>query len=489
LSNASSSPNERTARALPLLRVAAESFDVGIVGGGFAGTMVAVGLARLVARPLRIVLFDRSAAFGRGAAYSPESDSCLLNVRAKAMGAFPDAEGDFLRWLRSVGYASDDADLGERFLPRRLYGDYLCSLLERCTANGTIVERRAACVTGLTSTDDGYALDTACATRTFAKSVVVAIGNLPPGGFGDPALTAAMRAHARNPWQLLAGERVAPDARILIVGTGLSALDVILHLDATGHRGTIAMLSRHGRFPLPHASSGSASGLTPGPLSGAPADVVRSIRRLVREAERAGCNWQDVVDALRPHANRIWQHWSPVEQRRFARHVAPLWEIHRHRAPQSTIDTRDRLIAAGRLAVHRGRLMRLTPEGSGWHATFAAHGTQGAPAVLAADVIVDCTGPRRDIAGSGDAFVESLLARGIAHAGPLGTGFAAAADGAFTSSAATAPIYALGTPLRGTLAETSAVREIRGQAQAIAEAIATRLANPAQHLRTAGADG
>jgi uncharacterized NAD(P)/FAD-binding protein YdhS len=481
-------PFEPSGRAFPPLRVAAESFDVGIIGGGFAGTMAAVWLARLAPRPLRIVLFDRSAAFGRGAAYSPGSDACLLNVRAKAMGAFADAEGDFVRWLRAVGYGVEDPDLGERFLPRRLYGEYLCSLLDRSAANGTLIERRAACVAGLTPTDDGYALDTACATRTFAKSVVVAIGNLPPGGFGVPALTTAMRTHARNPWQFLAGEQVAPDARVLIVGTGLSALDVLLHLEAGGHRGRIAMLSRHGRFPLPHASCASASGMTPGPLAGVPADIVRSVRHFVRDAEGAGCAWQDVIDALRPHADRVWQNWSLAEQRRFLRHVAPLWEIHRHRAPQSTLDTRDRLIAAGRLTVHRGRLTQLNADAAGLCATFVPAGGSGAPTALNVDVVIDCTGPRRDIAASGDGFVESLLARGIAQAGPLGIGFAATPELALMTTFSGAPIYALGTPLRGMLAETSAVREIRCQAQAVAAAIVERLAPAMLRVRST-ADG
>jgi uncharacterized NAD(P)/FAD-binding protein YdhS len=463
-----------------------EAYDIAIVGGGFAGSLVAIQLARRAQAPLRIVLFDRADAFGRGAAYSPTSDACLLNVRAKAMGAFPEAERDFLRWLRAAGYGADDVDLGERFMPRRLYGRYLCELLDRSAARGTIIERRPAEVVGLEPEAQGALLQTADGARTFARGVVLAIGNLPPGGFGDSALDAAMARHARNPWQLLAGGApVEPDADVFVVGTSLTALDVVLHLAASGHRGRIAMLSRRGRFPLAHPAQSDPCVVLPA-VSGSPATVVRAVRVLVAEGERVGRPWQDTIDALRPQLNRIWQSWPVDEQRRFARHVAPVWEIHRHRVPQSTLDVRDALAAAGRLRVFRGRLVGLTIDGSGLRAAFTERAA-AAPRVERADVIVDCTGPRRNITASGDPFVKSLLDRELVQPSPLALGFAAHSDGSLAREASGLPLFALGTPLRGLLAETSAVREIRCQAETVAVALLSALTTVEAPRAAAGA--
>jgi uncharacterized NAD(P)/FAD-binding protein YdhS len=177
-------------------------------------------------------------------------------------------------------------------------------------------------------------------------------------------------------------------------------------------------------------------------------------------------DWHGVVDAVRPQANRVWDQWTLGEQRQFLRHLAPLWEVHRHRAPASTLGVCEELRAAGRLRVHRGRLAEVERDGTGFRVTYAAweHG----PRTLHADTIVDCTGPRRDIARSGDALIEALFEGGLARPGAL----AASADNVLTGAPGAAPIYALGTPLRGTFAESSGVREIRIQARTIAESLA-----------------
>jgi uncharacterized NAD(P)/FAD-binding protein YdhS len=250
----------------------------------------------------------------------------------------------------------------------------------------------------------------------------------------------------------------------------LSALDVMLHLTANGHRGTLTMLSRHGRFPLAHAPSAPGEAAFAAQLGGTPRDVLRTVRGLVRDGAHAGRTWHDLIDAIRPQTNRVWQSWTPAQQRQFNRHLAPLWEIHRHRAPASTLAICDELRASGRLHVTRGRLRRLERTRDGLRVTYEAWNS--GERELRADAIVDCTGPRRDIARSGEALINALFETGLARPGELGMGFAATTDGRLTGDPGAPPIYALGTPLRGTFAETSAVREIRVQARIIAETIA-----------------
>lgn len=448
--------------------------DVAIVGGGFSGTVVAAQLARLARRPLRLVVFDRDGAFGRGTAYAPEADRFILNVRAKAMGAFPDAEDDFLNSLRATGYGAGDPDLGERFVPRRLYGEYLCALLEQSAAGMVRVERRRASVAAAVPLADGYALETGCATRIAAKAVVLAIGNLPPGGCGDALPPGSMARHARNPWELIAQSQVDRDADVLIVGTGLTALDVLLHLTANEHRGAIAMLSRRGRFPLAHATSPAAGAVTLPTFAGKPIDVLRAVRREVRAAVRSGKSWHAVVDGLRPQTNRIWQRWSTLERQQFHRHLESVWEICRHRSPQATLDVANAQIQAGRVRLVRGRVRAIEPEPGGLRVTYGCSDS-AQPGVLRADVLVDCTGPRLRLAASGDPLIENIFARELARPGPLGIGLAAAPDGTLLGASGRPPLYALGTPLRGMLAESSAVREIRVQALSVARSILAAL--------------
>ena len=95
-----------------------EGYDaaVGIVGAGFAGTMVAAQLAR---RGVSSLLVDPAPDHGPGTAYSTTDPAHLLNVPAKGMSAWPDAPDDFVAFS---GGAPD------RFVPRRDYGRYLSAI-------------------------------------------------------------------------------------------------------------------------------------------------------------------------------------------------------------------------------------------------------------------------------------------------------------------------------------------------------------------------
>jgi uncharacterized NAD(P)/FAD-binding protein YdhS len=52
-------------------------------------------------------------------------------------------------------------------------------------------------------------------------------------------------------------QHVAQDREILLLGSGLTAIDQVLALRAGEFRGTIHILSRHGLLPQPHKSTSS----------------------------------------------------------------------------------------------------------------------------------------------------------------------------------------------------------------------------------------
>src|SRR5580700_4724957 len=106
---------------------------IAIIGGGFSGLMTAVNLARLSQSPLHVTLINQHYPRGRGVAYGARRTEHLLNVAARNMSAFPDMPGHFLEWLRTRSeYDSvPDIELRERFIPRMIYGDYLCGLMQQ----------------------------------------------------------------------------------------------------------------------------------------------------------------------------------------------------------------------------------------------------------------------------------------------------------------------------------------------------------------------
>jgi uncharacterized NAD(P)/FAD-binding protein YdhS len=100
-------------------------------------------------------------------------------------------------------------------------------------------------------------------------------------------------------------------------------------------------------------------------------------------------------------------------------------------------------------------------------------------AELALDVAIPTTGPAMDVRALDDALVRSLLSSGNARPGPHGLGFATADDGAVLGALENR-LWTLGGLRRGDLWESTAIPEIRAQARALGETMASR-------LRTAGA--
>ena len=110
-----------------------------IIGGGFCGTITAVNLMRNTDAPLKITIVNSGAPFIRGVAYSAYSQQHLLNVVAGNMSAFPDDNLHFINWLLAHDtYKHYDKSLLENtFIPRNIYGDYLCDIW-----NAAIVKKK-----------------------------------------------------------------------------------------------------------------------------------------------------------------------------------------------------------------------------------------------------------------------------------------------------------------------------------------------------------
>src|SRR3954470_20789195 len=113
-----------------------------IVGGGAAGALQALHLAKAGIGP--VTLIERSRAPGRGVAYSTQRPEHLLNVPARRMSAFASDPEHFTRW-----YSARAGGTAEDYAPRMLYGDYLTELLGAAGAEivkGEAVEVRDGAV-------------------------------------------------------------------------------------------------------------------------------------------------------------------------------------------------------------------------------------------------------------------------------------------------------------------------------------------------------
>ena len=318
---------------------------IAIVGAGFCGTLAAVHLLREPPPgPTHILLLNRSGTLARGVAYGTNSERHVLNVPAGRMGAFPDAEDDFLRYLRR----RDPSIHGSAFVPRQEYGEYLEFLL-RDAAERAADHCRFESLVGEVI-DIEAPLDGRCrihlrdsSQAIVADRVVLALGNYLPA---DPSLEVvctdffASSRYVRDPWKADALAAIEPQHPILLVGTGLTMLDVVSDLRHRGALGLITALSRHGFLPQAHRELRSGP---PRPAEQAGALLLpsslrartRALRDWIRHIEACGGDWRDVIASLRPLTPGLWQSTGSADRARFLRHLKPFWEVHRHRcAPE-----------------------------------------------------------------------------------------------------------------------------------------------------------
>lgn len=273
-----------------------------------------------------------------------------------------------------------------------------------------------------------------------------------------------------------------PHAEVVVLGSGLTAIDIVLGLRRAGHRGRIRMVSRNGRLPLPHAVPGEAPlALPPDAFRGGPRTVLHALRRAARERTSAGLGWQGALDAIRPHVTAIWRAWTPAQRRQFMRHARPMWEIHRHRAPRPVLAEIERQLRDGTLVLERGEVVGLVPAADG--ATdgamdVAVRAPSGAVRTHRAARILNCVGPAMGVRESIDPLMGSLLRSGLASTDELGMGIRTDDDGLLVGGVG-APVWLAGALRRGDLWESTAVPELRVQAARAAAAIAGRLGTAA----------
>ncbi|MET0328246.1 MAG: FAD/NAD(P)-binding protein [Luteimonas sp.] len=448
------------------------SVDVLVVGGGACGALVALHLLR--AGGLRVGLVDPGPRPARGVAYSTPRGEHLLNVPAARMSAFDDVPDDFVAFLRGhpdmAQYAHDA--LPTLFAPRRLYGEYLQARLDAAPSRETLALMTDRVVDVLRD-GDGYTAELGSGTRLQARAVVLASGN-PPGALPCDRDGEGVAIEA---WDYAAVADIAEDADVCIVGAGLSMVDVLVTLQAKGHRGRVLAISRTGLKPLAHApgtvpQAGGVEAMLP---LGVRARM-RLLRQWAGDATAQGRPWQDALERLRPQVRALWQSWPVAEQRRFLRHAVRLWDIHRHRIAPAVAAIVDDMAADGRFELRAGRLHRIARHDTrlqvGWTPRDAAATT------TTVDVVVNATGMEKRLPRMPGPLLPALYARGLVAPGPLGLGLATGGEGELLDARGQPwpRLWTLGANRIGDLWETIAMPELRGQAARVAAAAAESLA-------------
>jgi uncharacterized NAD(P)/FAD-binding protein YdhS len=440
--------------------------SVVIVGGGLSGALFGLKLHR--ARPgWRIVVVDPGKRLGRGTAYGACGPQHMLNVPMSRMEV--GLEPTFASWLEprraeiAEALVESKLDLASAFVPRRLFGDYIEERVNEALsrkARGGFTAMRGEAVRLL---DDGHGVLLTDGREVRADMVVLAMGNLPPRPPGGPDRWLYDTGFfIPDPWATDAFGDIDPGEPLLLIGTGLTMVDVALRLSGEGHRGPMLAVSRRGLKPRQHKSGGAWSEFLHHHIPASPATLTRLLREEIARAHDAGIPWQRVFDAARPAVAAVWDSWSDTHRRQFLRHLRPRWDVHRHRTAPRVGAALDRLLTDGKLEMIAGRIAGYREAGAFVDVALTLRG--GKTREFRAGHVVNCTGPGSDFDKIAIPLVADLRSRRLAVPDALGVGFetrdCAVLDG---NGRPSDWLFALGPLTRPAWWEITAVPEINLQ--------------------------
>lgn len=482
-----------------------------VIGGGASGTLTALALRRAA---VPVVLIS-DADPGPGLAYRTPEPYHLLNSRAATMSAHPEHPDHFTRWLTTP----------TAFPARRRYGAYLADTLSRAAVD----HRPDRAVAVRPASAGGAVVDLADGHSVRATAVILATGHTAPVIPRAAAPVATDRRYVNDPWSPGALAATGYAGPVLLIGTGLTAIDVAMTIHRHNPDAVIHAVSRHGLLPTHHtethpdswsieppagpvgaipearcpetAVAPSRPALDSMPPRQTPAGAVATpgqggdwlpgderwpatvrellalVRRSVAEAAAEGRDWRCVVDGLRVRADRLWELLPVSERRRFVRHVDRYWQVCRHRMAPPVARALDTMLAAGTLRPVAANVVGFRTAPSGLRAELRTR--RGEDLILHCGTVVNCTGPGSPATGA-DPLTESLRRTGLARLNALATGFDCDRTGALLGQhgQASAPIWAVGPIRRGATWETTAIPEIRAQAATVAAVLAARRPRP-----------
>ncbi len=311
-----------------------------IVGFGLSGLLTFFNLVKnhqASSGKLVVRIFEKSPIPLKGTAYSTKNPNHLLNVVANRMGVVNEDPEHFFKWLCSKGYNYQKTD----FVPRQIFGIYLEDLLQTALKiaeeKGISYEFRSKEISEISARKNYFLID-----GDLHNSCILAVG---------AQLKDSKKSFWRNDL-----ESYLADEEIHILGCGLTAIDAVISLRDLKYSGKIFLHSRRGILSQPHKIFDSQEKVE-SPLSLEDSDLRLSqiFRKFVSACKKAP-DWRLAFDAFRPYTQKFWVALDTEKKKRFLRHCFRLWNVHRHRCPESQFKVVEGMMKSGQLRIQKGKV-------------------------------------------------------------------------------------------------------------------------------------
>lgn len=450
---------------------------IAIIGGGFSGTAVAIRLADSTPCPLDITIVEPRETPGAGLAYGGDDPDHRVNGTHALLVLFPDDIDHFSRWYDASGSAARDPEAkwpsGVSYVRRSDVRRYMAeTLASRAKSNpsASVIRHVRDRAVGVRQADDQLEVELASGSVLTADLTVLALGGQKPARLRAISPDAA-RCHRYlgDPFAPSALAAVPSDAPVLLVGTGLTAADVISTLARQGHRGSITAISRRGLRPAAQGKAPDVAALLTRLALPIPRFITRhgeglSLRAAFRAlrhdfavAAKDDRDPKGIFDDVRDAASHLWPTFSDAEKRSFLRHLKPWYDVNRYRIPPQTQQVLTRLETAGQLTFRVARFAGLEMDQDHLRAHLVSRGDVTTEERFGA--VVNCTGPQTM---ASDPFLDALHDLGLAQFDTLGLGVEVDAEGRLLDANGIAQnsLWAFGLLTRGRFGDMTAIPQI-----------------------------
>ena len=371
-----------------------------IIGSGYSAAALLLHLESRGA-PVEDITVIGPQDLGAGQAFGCVNGDFRLNVRADLMQLWPDDPDHFARWARA--HITDDPEAETPIGPFHRRRDFAAYVTHEVGARHRLakVSHVRHTATAVTRAGDRWGITLDSGDALTAGRIVLATGN-PPPDWPFPAKVKDTDTLIRVPWRGAWTDHVEPQARVVIIGSGLTALDAVHALRLQGHDGGIWLVAPDGLLPPVQTGWHDADPLA-WPETKSAARFLRFMRETVGDIAWEEIEWQRRFESLRFNISAAWQSLPAAEQSRLMRRFGWLWSLARFRAGPQAHSSAMSMLRSGQLRMLTDLVTGVDTDDDGVHQVHLAGGTP-----LVADVVINCSGAGRD------ELVTRLLDEGVA---------------------------------------------------------------------------
>ncbi len=181
---------------------------------------------------------------------------------------------------------------------------------------------------------------------------------------------------------------------------------------------------------------------------------------------------------MRDKIPAIWKFERRIEKE-ISEPPEAFWEVHRHRMPKASLDIINNLQVQGKFEILSGHRKGITSNNGEIVFQFISKAGRKERSIPV-DFVINCTGPSGDYLETGNWLIKNLLAKGWMKQDDLRLGIVTGADGEIITAGA-GPLlnaFAIGPLRKASEWESTAIREIKNQAEALALALASDKLQP-----------